>query len=888
MQPQQEKKPKYYRLVEESGNDGEGDDGDDNRYDYNGGEYALVDNESVFEQEYQGNLLYSNMNLFIYIFEFWKLKFNHFCSIFLLIGYILSSPAVVVKKVGLLVISLVFSLHFAVMNFLLQQSALQSMNSTSWTRAMRTPRKKSPVILVHQENYKNKTIRKDFICIDSGADTSLFHLDFINNLNPTQVKWGKQHNIVNRDAQGNVIPTCERIVSFKLKVNLLNKKSAWIAIENAMVAKDIININLLGWSDITLNRLKLSYNLENNPEFELRNKGYLDFFKINSEPESAIVSENSLQVVPSSWNSDCESMPNDGITLLDIQNSVQQANELLLDIMVDNIVKTIIIPKSSNKLSFNTSSPIEISTEKILNSSHANDVEMKIMHHIEKIAAKNKATFSISEVKIDPNNELIPPGNKGIDMKNQILNILNKYPKVFRGDIGCVEAPQFVVRANIDINNSLLSSDKGPCYFSRYPASVIEQLETKLNKELADGVLQRVCTSGFVPLNFIPIFPVDKKDDDIILTDNNNNNNNDNNNNNNNNNDQNKIFQNSDTNSQLSDKCEQKSDKININCPNKIEESSATPGRAGDSDQGPPLSADAGRARRSMEPHIHAKAIRLIADCSRALNKNTRFRPSEMDDIKSVISKIAPYTNTGYVISLDISEAFHSFKLDPSLYPFFCILHPRLGPVHYTRCAQGWKNSPQSCRDNLLLILSDFYHHSVRYLDDVIIGCDSWNHLLGTLDKLLSILNRYNLRLKGKKMTIISKELNFVGRTIKLGEICPSPHHRLKLINYDHANINTKKCMKSFLGLCAFLAEFKINSTEILNDFRKLSEGNLKDKIIWTPELVSKFNKVKTKMNKLINLKPYVPEMQTYLVIDTSFIATGGSYFKQKATRSTF
>ena len=51
-----------------------------------------------------------------------------------------------------------------------------------------------------------------------------------------------------------------------------------------------------------------------------------------------------------------------------------------------------------------------------------------------------------------------------------------------------------------------------------------------------------------------------------------------------------------------------------------------------------------------ISPHIHSGAIRLIADCSRALNKNTRFRPSEMDDVRYCINKIAPYTKNGYII----------------------------------------------------------------------------------------------------------------------------------------------------------------------------------------------------------------------------------------------
>ena len=102
--------------------------------------------------------------------------------------------------------------------------------------------------------------------------------------------------------------------------------------------------------------------------------------------------------------------------------------------------------------------------------------------------------------------------------------------------------------------------------------------------------------------------------------------------------------------------------------------------------------------------HKHCWAIRLIADSKRALDKNTRFRPSEIDDLRQYINKITPYTANGFIISMDISEVSHSFGSNQNLWPCFCLLKPQLGPVHYTCMAQGWKCSPQFCWDNLLII----------------------------------------------------------------------------------------------------------------------------------------------------------------------------------------
>ena len=67
-----------------------------------------------------------------------------------------------------------------------------------------------------------------------------------------------------------------------------------------------------------------------------------------------------------------------------------------------------------------------------------------------------------------------------------------------------------------------------------------------------------------------------------------------------------------------------------------------------------------------------------------------------------------------------------------------------------------------------------------------------------------------------------------------------------------------------------------------------MAEGQLKDRIEWSPDLIKKFNLVRKQMNKLVNLSPFNPDYQTYLVVDTSFIATSGVLFQMHENKKIY
>ena len=443
------------------------------------------------------------------------------------------------------------------------------------------------------------------------------------------------------------------------------------------------------------------------------------------------------------------------------------------------------------------------STEAKVQAKSCPNSEYKTNHDIEKLRAKNLSTFTHEQVSIDPDNEVLANDPDREAKVTFLRNLLEKYKEVFRADTGCVTTDDFMVNAQIDLENSDLSSNKVACYVDSMSPELRQAICDKFNKELADGVLKRLIRSDVTLKNILPCFAVAKKG----------------------------------------------------------------------GDEGP-------------DAKVSAANIRLIADCSRAINGVTVHKGRQGDDIRQITRDVTRFTRSGFLFSIDISDCFHCIRLHPDLYPYFGVQHPDLGDCYYVRLPQGWISSPSFCKDFLLNILSKYSNSLCRYADDVLGGADTWEEYCEVLEGVLATLKFNNLRLKGKKVTLLGYKAEFLGRRIEKGMIKPSPHHIDRISRFDYKAIPTKKALKRFNGLVTYLSEFKYMAAEEFFEIRKLAEGPNTDKIEWTPKRIKTFNKVKESMDDLINLHCVDPDLQTFLVTDTSKHATGAILYQMKSRDS--
>ena len=283
---------------------------------------------------------------------------------------------------------------------------------------------------------------------------------------------------------------------------------------------------------------------------------------------------------------------------------------------------------------------------------------------------------------------------------------------------------------------------------------------------------------------------------------------------------------------------------------------------------------------------VDASKNRMISNCKTIINSLTKHVASSTDDAEKAVRDTVGFTKSGWSFQADISDAFHCIRLPRHLQPYFAVLHPKLGPCWYTRLVQGWISSPQICRDFFTGILSNV-GNIARYVDDIMGGGESFEDLLATLDSLLGTLKYYNLRLKGNKMTILTKKIPFLGRELVNGTVVPSRHHVDRLSDIKWEDMKKGKDLRPYLGLYQYISPFLWKSSDALHKLHRAAACDNKE-IPWTQndnELIRAFQASKDLLKNTIPLSPMDRSKDLYLVVDTSQIATG-AILLQKVDRS--
>jgi len=279
-------------------------------------------------------------------------------------------------------------------------------------------------------------------------------------------------------------------------------------------------------------------------------------------------------------------------------------------------------------------------------------------------------------------------------------------------------------------------------------------------------------------------------------------------------------------------------------------------------------------------------AARIVATCNQRVNKYSKVPAYETDSLQEVSYKAAVASKYGFKCKFDIKKAFFNIPLDKSLWGHFAVYHPFLGLMVYTRCCMGWVGSMGIVRNAFMQIYADFDANMFRFMDDGFLYHKSEAEFLKIFERFLKVTEYNNLRIKGSKLKMFQREMNFLGVTISEGKISPSPHQHSKAINWKRSDIKTKTDLRSFLGLCQFLARFMHRSTEVFAGLRK-EAGKDKDldtirdgkKLIdWDKDngkLVTEFQNANAALKKLCQLRPFDPEKQPYIITDGSKIGQG-------------
>ncbi len=114
--------------------------------------------------------------------------------------------------------------------------------------------------------------------------------------------------------------------------------------------------------------------------------------------------------------------------------------------------------------------------------------------------------------------------------------------------------------------------------------------------------------------------------------------------------------------------------------------------------------------------------------------------------------------------------------------------------------------------------------NTVNYLDDVLIGSDTWDSHLQHLDQALARMKRHNLKIGLRKCKFAEPSVEYLGYTISAGRIRPGEEKTAAVKNF--APPQKVKEIRRFTGLCNYFRQFIRGYTGIAG---KLTELTKKD-----------------------------------------------------------
>lgn len=228
---------------------------------------------------------------------------------------------------------------------------------------------------------------------------------------------------------------------------------------------------------------------------------------------------------------------------------------------------------------------------------------------------------------------------------------------------------------------------------------------------------------------------------------------------------------------------------------------------------------------------------RLVIDY-RKLNEKTIDDRYPIPNITETLDKLG---KCNYFSSLDLTSGFYQVEVAPEdvKKTAFNVEH---GHFEFTKMPMGLKNAPATFQRVMDHVLREFIGKiCVIYLDDILVFSTSLQEHAENLEKILKVLNKFNLKIQLDKCEFMKKETAFLGHIITTEGVKPNPEKISVIKSWPVPK--TEKELRGFLGTLGYYRRF-------IRDFSKItkpltSQLRKTEKIRHTKEFLDTFEKCK-------------------------------------------
>jgi hypothetical protein len=243
-------------------------------------------------------------------------------------------------------------------------------------------------------------------------------------------------------------------------------------------------------------------------------------------------------------------------------------------------------------------------------------------------------------------------------------------------------------------------------------------------------------------------------------------------------------------------------------------------------------------------------------------------QPSLMPNVDSTLRTIGQWK---HIIQSDLTKAFFQIPLDRNSMKYCGVATPYKGVRVYTRSAMGMPGSETALEELMCRVLGDHIQdgYVTKIADNLFVGGNTLDELYQNWEKVLSTLDRCELRLSPSQTVINPKSTTILGWIWSQGTLSASQHRIAPLANCDMPT--TVKQLRSFIGAYQVLARVIPRCAKYLSPLESITAGKSSaDKLAWAEHEINAFNMAKEALSTSKSIVIPKSSDQLWIVTDAA------------------
>ena len=310
---------------------------------------------------------------------------------------------------------------------------------------------------------------------------------------------------------------------------------------------------------------------------------------------------------------------------------------------------------------------------------------------------------------------------------------------------------------------------------------------------------------------------------------------------------------------------------------------------------------DQGIIRRSKSPGAAPLVLMKKKDGTRRmcvdyrkLNKVPVNDPYPLPNIEELI---ANFGSSRFITTLDLAKGYYQVPVTPKHQEKTAFVMP-YGKYEFVTMPFGLISAPSTFQRLMDEVLDGLHEFTVVYLDDILIHSQTWDqHMkyldtvftkpddflihsqtwdqhMKHLDTVFTKLRKAGLNVKERKCTFASGSCVCLGNVVGNDSVKPMDCKVSAVKNFREPQ--TKKDVRSFLGLCGYYKKFVPNFSTVATPLSELTRKNITKKVIWTTKCDQAFLELKEALTRAPILM--TPDWTLPFILQTDASSTALGY----------